>query len=249
MMQNITKRLVALSVVCVFLSLAAVAQVGERRSELAFGFNAGVALNKITFEPTIKQRYHVGPTMGLTLRYTCEKYFKTVCALQVELNYTRLGWTENIINAANEPLPDTYTRDQNYLQLPLLARLAWGREVKGFMGYLLLGPQVGYCINEKEKRSEQWTLNGEGNPDRPNNLYAQYSMPIENKFDYGITAGLGCELHTKLGHFMLDGRYYFALSDIYGNSKRDVFARSAHGTILAKITYLFNLRSDKTPRK
>ena len=82
MMQNMIKRLLVLSVVCVFLSLAAVAQVGERRSELAFGFNAGVALNKITFEPTIKQRYHVGPTMGLTLRYTCEKYFKTVCALQ-----------------------------------------------------------------------------------------------------------------------------------------------------------------------
>ena len=75
------------------------------------------------------------------------------------------------------------------------------------------------------------------------------AMPIENKFDYGITAGLGCEFHTKLGHFMIDGRYYFALSDIYGNSKRDVFARSAHGTILAKFTYLFNLRSDKTPRK
>lgn len=247
-MKIIGKRKILLCLFCFLTVASAVAQVGDRRSEIAFGLNAGVALNKITFEPTIKQSYHVGPTMGMTFRYTCEKYFKTVCALQVELNYTRLGWTEDIVNFDNEPLPETYTRNQNYIELPLLARLGWGREVKGFMGYFLAGPQIGWCINETEKRN-QWTLNAEGHPSRPNNMYAQYDMPIENKFDYGITAGLGCELHTKIGHFMIDGRYYFALSDIYGNSKRDVFERSANGTILVKFTYLFNLRADKTPRR
>lgn len=191
----------------------------------------------------------MGPSMGLTFRYTCEKYFKIVCALQVELNYTQAGWKEEISSSNDEPLPDTYERRQDYLQLPLLAKLGYGREVKGCMLYLLAGPQVGWCIGEKTKKSAVWTLDGEGNPDRPNNLYAQYDMPIEHKFDYGITAGLGVELHTKIGHFMIDGRYYYALSDLYGNSKRDVFARSANGTILAKFTYLFNVKSDKTPRK
>ena len=67
-------------------------------------------------------------------------------------------------------------------------------------------------------------------------------MPIKNKFDYGITAGLGVEFSSAIGHIMLEGRYYYGLSDMYGNSKRDVFARSANGTIMAKMTYLFTVK-------
>jgi hypothetical protein len=72
------------------------------------------------------------------------------------------------------------------------------------------------------------------------------NISIENKFDYGITAGLGCEFHTKLGHFMIDGRYYFGLSDVFNNGKKDLFARSAHGTIIAKVTYLFDVNNRKS---
>lgn len=221
------------------------AQVGEYRSDLVIGFNAGVALNTISFDPSIKQKMHVGPNAGLTVRYTCEKYFKTYCALQVELNYAQLGWKEEIFNSKNEPLPDTYVRHQHYVQLPLLARLAWGREEQGFMGYLVAGPQVGFCVGEASERSDTWTVGADGLPDRPNNMSAQYDMPIENKFDYGITAGIGVELSTSAGHILLEGRYYYALSDIYGNSKKDVFGRSAHGTLMAKVSYLFGVGKKK----
>ncbi len=248
---NILSRIRCILPAALFLLTAftASAQVGEPRNEIAIGFNAGVGLNKMSFVPTIRQHFYTGPTAGLTFRYTCEKYFKVVCALQAELNYTRLGWKEDIVSANDAPLPDTYQRDLNYVQFPFMARLAMGREVRGAMGYLLLGPQVGWCFGDSERKSSQWTLNGAGLPDRPNNMSSQYGMSVERKFDYGITGGLGVELHTKIGHFMIDGRYYYALGDIFNNGKRDVFARSAHGTIIAKFTYLFNVRSDKTPRK
>ena len=109
------------------------------------------------------------------------------------------------------------------------------------MGYVLAGPQVGICFKEKVTQSD-FTLNAEGNPDRPNGMFAQYDMPIEHKFDYGITAGAGLEINTKVGHFLVEGRYYYGLSDVYGNSKKDVFGRSNNGTIIAKITYLFDIR-------
>ncbi len=221
------------------------AQVGERRNDLAIGVNGGVAINKIFFVPKVNQKFHFGPTFGVTMRYTCEKYFGAVCALQVELNYAQLGWKERIHNAQNNPLPDTYQRQQNYIQLPFLARLGWGREYKGLMGYLILGPQIGYCIEEKSKRSKVWTLNGAGVPDRPANRYEQYDMPIERPFDYGITGGLGLELSTKVGHFLLEGRYYYGLSDIFNNSKKDVFARSANGSIIAKVTYLIDVNKKR----
>lgn len=223
------------------LPLTAQAQVGEPRHNIAIGLSGGLALNTVGFNPTVKQSMHLGPTFGLVARFTSERYFKAFCALQLEVNYASMGWTENILDANSNPLPDTYSRTQSYIQVPMLARLAWGREHRGLMGYFLAGPQVGYCIGEHTSQSA-FTLNSEGHPDRPNGLYAQYSMPIERKFDYGITAGAGLELVTRAGHFLIEGRYYYGLSDIFNNSKKDVFARSNNGAIIAKVTYLIDVK-------
>lgn len=218
------------------------AQVGEARNTIAVGANGGVVMNTVMFDPTIKQKMHPGTTFGLAFRLTCEKYFKTLCALQVEINHTRLGWKENIIDrTTNEPLPDRYQRDLDYIQIPFLARLGWGHEQRGLMGYFLAGPQIGFCYKETSRRSLAWTLDEEGYPNRPNGMYMQYDMPVENKFDYGITGGFGVELSTRVGHFMLDGRYYYGLSDLYGNSKKDVFAKSNNGTFMVKFSYMIDL--------
>lgn len=220
------------------LPLAANAQLGEPRSSFKYGFGGGVTLNSIGFTPTIKQKMHVGPTLGIVARIDSELYFKTLCALQAELNFTQLGWTEDILDSQTQPLPDKYSRHLYYLQMPFLAHLAWGRETKGLAGFLNLGPQIGFLIAEGSSRSDTWTLNAEGNPDRPNNRYAQYSMDVENRFDYGIMAGLGLEWHNRLGHFAFEGRYYYGLSDLFGNSKKDVFARSNNSTITIRLSYL-----------
>lgn len=223
-------------------ALPATAQVGEYRNQLALGFNAGLAMNTVGFDPRVNQQQLLGPHFGVTFRYTSERYFKTFCAIQLELNYARLGWNEDILDSNSQPLPDTYKRLQDWLQLPMLARLGWGKEKKGLMFYFLAGPQIGYCLGEKTQRSETWTTDIVGNPDRPNGMYAQYDMPIEHRFEYGITAGLGTELNTKLGHFLVEGRYYYGLSDLFGNSKKDVFGRSNNNTIYVKFSYLFDVR-------
>ncbi|EJW94132.1 hypothetical protein EVA_17762, partial [gut metagenome] len=43
-------------------------------------------------------------------------------------------------------------------------------------------------------------------------------------------------MRTKVGNFLLEGRYYYALSDFYNSTKKDFFSRSAHGAIVAKLT-------------
>ena len=71
-------------------------------------------------------------------------------------------------------------------------------------------------------------------------------MSVENKFDYGIAAGLGMEYSVpKVGHFLLEGRYYYGLGNIYGDSKRDYFAKSNHSSIVIKLTYLFDIVRSK----
>ncbi|MDD4759888.1 MAG: porin family protein [Bacteroidaceae bacterium] len=225
----------------IYASVSLRAQIGESRSQLSIGGNAGFSFASVDFEPTIKQGQLVCPTVGLTMRYTCEKYFSTVCALQMEVNYMRLGWKESVMNSESQPLPDNYQREIGYVQLPMMARLAWGKEQHGLMFFLLAGPQISLYLGDTSKKSATWTLNASGNPDRPNNVYQQYGMAIERKIDYGLTGGVGMELNTALGHFILEGRYYFGLNDIYNNSKKDVFSRSANRVMIGKVTYLFDL--------
>lgn len=223
------------------LSLRATAQVGEQRHDFSLGVNAGMALNKVAFTPKINQNFYKAPFYGVTLRYTSERYYGMWCAFQAEINYAGSGWQENIHSSQNEKLPDTYERQLSYFQLPILANLGFGRMDRGVKGYLVVGPQLGYLVSDKEKRSEIWTTHISGHPDRTNNITAQYGLKVENKFEYGITAGAGCELTTRIGHFLLEGRYYMALSNLFGNSKTDPFPRSSNGTIVAKATYLIDL--------
>lgn len=223
-------------------ALPAAAQVGEARRTISLGFSGGCVMNNVTFDPTIKQTMHNGPTMGLTVRFVSEKYFKTLCALQMEVNYARLGWTEDIRSSADQPLPDTYSRHMDYLRIPLLARLSWGYERRGFSAAFIAGPEFGYLLGESSRRSAEWTLDAEGNPDRPNGMSAQYDMPVEHRFDYAITGGLSLEIATAIGRFALDGRYTYGLADLFSNGKKDVFSRSNHSTITVKLSYLFDVR-------
>ncbi|MGN1256060.1 MAG: porin family protein [Bacteroidaceae bacterium] len=229
-----------LFLICFFALCPAVhAQVGEPRQDLSVGVSGGYILNKVSFNPTIKQDFHTGTTFGVTLRYTCEKYFAALCALQAEVNYTEMGWKENI-----ETSEDTYERQINYIQIPLLANLGFGRERGGAKGFIVLGPQIAFCINEQEKKSGEWSE--ETLSKRPNQITEQYTLKVQKKFEYGLTGGAGLDVCTRSGHhFLLEGRYYYALSDIFKNSKKDTFGRSANGAIIIKASYLFDIIKTK----
>lgn len=236
--------------------MTAMAQIGEYRNEFAMGVNGGVSLSSVSFVPTVPQDQLVGKTAGLTLRYTGEKYFKSICAVVAEVNYTQMGWKERIWDRYDQPVinsetgvAEKYSRIVDYIQVPLFARLGCGRERRGFQAYFQVGPQLGYYLNEKTEANFDL--------DRPNltdrvslisrpDYSNMYHMEIENKFDYGIAAGLGLEFsHRHLGHFMVEGRYYYGLGNIYGNSKRDYFAKSNYQGIVIKATYLFDLLKSK----
>ncbi len=213
------------------LSFTASAQLGELRRNFSIGANAGVNMNNVSFLPKIKQNSQLAYTGGVTARYISEKYFAMICGLQLELNYSQRGWEEEL-----EGLEDEYSRTMNYIEMPLLAHLAFGREPRGLQFFLNLGPQIGFLLSEKERFSTVWDPTN-----RPNDVYEQYGMMAERKIDYGIVAGGGLELRTKAGNFLLEGRYYYGLSDFYNNSKKDIFSRSAHTGITIKMTYLFDL--------
>ena len=212
------------------------AQVGQPRTDLAIGINGGMDWNRVNFSPSVKQKMKSGMTIGFTARYTCEKYFNMICAVQGEINYLQAGWKEKF----DEGSDLAYQRTLHYLQMPLFANLSFGRERGGVKGFLVIGPQIGVCIGETEKKSGDWSKY------TPTRILVggldQHELKVQKKFEYGIAGGLGMDISTKKGHhFLIEGRYFFALSDIYRNSKKEPFNRSANSAISAKVSYLFDV--------
>ncbi len=236
-----------ISAILSIVPVAMTAQIGEHRNDLAIGFNGGLNMSSVSFTPKVSQAKLNGITGGLSVRYVCEKYFSTVCSLYGEINYSQMGWKEDIVDVNDMPvintatgLPEEYSRTVNYIQVPLMAHLAWGREQKGFAFFVNLGPQFGIYMSESTKTN--FDFSDRNAADRVNPVCAQDTMAVENKFDYGIAAGAGIEFsHPKVGHFLLEGRYYYGLGNIYGDSKRDYFGSSNFGTITIKLAYLFDI--------
>ena len=252
-------------------ALMASAQVGDYRTDFALGVNGGYIMSNIAFVPKVPQSMLGGTTFGVSARYTCEKYFNSICAVVVELNYAQIGWKEDILTMDDQPVPLhtdpsqnlRYSRKMNYMQIPLLARLGWGRERSGFQAFIQLGPQFGIFMNDKTESnfdvhdpafnpvvkdgsySEEYQYGGV----RASSVVAQDTMAVENKFDYGIVVGAGLEYSNRhLGHFMVDARYYYGLGNIYGSTKRDYFGRSNFGNIVVKFTYLFDIIRTKNSK-
>ena len=236
------KRLALISLFLFLILNVSKAQVGEPRTDFAIGANGGVVMNTVSFKPSVKQTMKIGPCVGLTARYTCEKYFSLICAFQGEVNYSQAGWKESPgSSASGETEGGGYQRTLHYVQVPLLANLGYGRERGGVKGFLVLGPQLGFCIGETTKEGARYNVPQElvGGKD-------QHELSVKKKFEYGITGGLGMDVSTRNGHhFIIEGRYFYALSDIFGNSKQDAFSRSANGTIIAKVAYLFDIKRTK----
>ena len=87
------------------LATVATAQVGEYRTDFALGFNGGYVMSNMAFVPKVPQTMLGGMTFGVTARYTCEKYFKSICAVVAEINYAQIGWKEDILTMEDEPVP------------------------------------------------------------------------------------------------------------------------------------------------
>ena len=229
------------------LPFVAKGQIGDHRNTLSIGVNGGYNLTTVRFTPKVVQNMKGGFAGGFTMRYTVEKYFSTIASVQAEVNFSQLGWKEDIKTIDNQPVINTitgvaekYERTINYVQVPFMAHLAWGRENKGANFFVNAGPQFGFYLGEKT--SSNFEFANRNTADRANSVAAQDTMRVQKKFDYGITAGLGMEYAIpRAGRFQVEARYYYGLGNIYGDSKKDYFGSSNFGTITIKMAYLFDI--------
>ena len=94
---------------CYFVTLSTLAQIGEHRNDFAIGINGGYQLSNVGFVPRVSQGLLGGFSGGLSMRYVCEKYFNTICSVQGEVNFAQAGWKESILDEADQPVINATT--------------------------------------------------------------------------------------------------------------------------------------------
>jgi len=205
--------------------------------EYAFGLSGGTTFSTVSFSPIVLQNKLMGLTFGLTGRLTMGEHV----GLQVELNFTQQGWSEKFETeesteedeATTTVTPNyKYNRTMNYVQLPFYTHIQFGGEkVKAFIN---AGPQIGYLIGESTRENL--------NEAQPGRVTIQHGMAAQKKFEWGISVGLGVEIRSNIGYFILEGRYLYSLGDIYNTRREDPFSKASGQTIIAKLSYLIPVR-------
>ncbi|MDH6310371.1 hypothetical protein M2451_003258 [Dysgonomonas sp. PFB1-18] len=229
-----------LLLVSILFTLVVSGQDNKFKSEWNVGVGFGPTFSSVDFEVSKSpERLRTKSTQqffgGLALRYLSEKNL----GLIVELNYSQQGWEQDFRVKDNpEYAGFTHKHKLNYLELPVLTHIYFGRKVRFVFN---LGPKIGFLLSDSEEMSQE-LLDRLSSGDLPARLVTdQYYRMAERKIDYGLMAGMGLEFRTGIGSFMLEGRYTFGLGDIYRNGKADYFSRSANRVISAKLTYYVKL--------
>ena len=222
----IRMRGICVSVLLAVLSISVSAQPRLRTPEIYIGAHAGVMGSTMLFKPNVAKidilQSPLSANGGLVFRYAGHK----VCAIQVEANYMQRGWREQI--TLQDGSVADYTRKLDYIEVPLLMHLYFGKE--RFRGFVNLGPQIGCCSRDV----------GSG---LPSGVSSPQYRPIDNLFDWGLAGGLGCYYRTRrIGLFQLEARMNFSLGTIYKNRKVDYFSQSNSMNVSLNLAYMWEVK-------
>ena len=201
--------------------------------QISVGGKAGATLSRVNFIPTVQQTMLPGMTAGVMFRYIEEKNF----GLIAELNLAQRGWKENL-----EESDYNYSHRFTCIELPIMTHIFFGSQrVKGFFN---LGPELNVLVGDgissnfdyENARTMEYFLNNSRHVE-------QLTMKVKNRLDYGICAGAGMELNLNAKHsLLLEGRFYYGLTDVFPNHKTDIFSSSNSMTIMVTLGYMYRLK-------
>lgn len=201
--------------------------------QIAVGGKVGATLSRVNFNPTVQQQMLPGMTAGVMFRYIEEKNF----GLVAELNLTQRGWKENL-----EESDYNYSHRFTYLELPVMTHIYFGnRRVKGFFN---LGPELNVMISDGISSNFAYQDAASLDYFNQNTRHIeQLPMKVKNRLDYGICGGAGMELNLNAKQsLLLEGRFYYGLTDVFPNHKTDVFSSSNSMTVMVTLGYFYRLK-------
>lgn len=199
-------------------------------AQMSLGVHGGVNLSQVMFSPSIRQKFLPGANAGINFRYTEEKHFGFI----IEANFEQRGWAENFDEA-----PFSYSRTINYVQIPFMSHIYFGRRHKFFIN---LGPSVSFKTGDSVKSNFDYSNVGSV-PDFPVHTSQQYGYPTKGAVDFGISGGLGGELGITRRHSIyLEARYYFGIANVLPAGRTDHFKSSNPMALSISLGYWFRMK-------
>lgn len=201
---------------------------------ISVGAKGGMSLSRVNFQSSVPQKLIGGMVIGASVRYIEENHF----GLIGEINLEQRGWKEDF-----KPLEGySFSRQFTYVQVPLLTHIYFGSDRVRF--FINAGPEIGIMI--AEKTSSNFDYKHAAAIEELANSYRkleQFTEPVERRFDYGISAGLGMEVNVHHKHAInLEGRFYYGLNDVFSNRKSDPFQGSSSMSIMVTLGYNIRLK-------
>lgn len=225
------KRLAFLIFIMVSISITGVAQT-HFDSRVDIGGRGGVTFSTVMFKPSITGTFGMGYTAGLTFRYSEENHF----GLIAEVNLVQRGWAEKF-----EDLPYNYQRTLNYVEIPVMSHIYFGRRAKFFIN---AGPEIAYYLGDHIKSNFDYanTEDLEGFHDK-NRRDEQLTMQVSQKLDFGIVAGLGSEFSiNRRNSVAIEARVYYGIGNVMPSGRQDTFSVSNQLSIGVTAQYWFRIK-------
>lgn len=205
-------------------------------SNVSIGVKGGIDLSRVFFTPSVKQSFILGGNAGVTFRYIEENHFGIIA----ELNLEQRGWKESF-KENDKVYPFSYQRTLNYIQIPFLAHIYFGRRGRFFFN---AGPEIGYMIGESTKSNFNYNdlSSVSGFPSRARTT-AQYAIKAGKKLDFGISAGLGGEFSlNKRNSIYIEGRFYYGLGNVVKSGRKETFRGSNSMSVMLSAGYWFRIK-------
>jgi len=208
-----------LTIILIFFSLKIQAQE-PFIPETFIGIKQGINGSRVNFKPTIDQNITFGYLGGLIFKHISEKN----AGIQIELNYSQQGWTEKLDST------NSYFKQLNNINLPFMSHFEIG---KGKTKILInFGPTLSYLLSEKE--------NIKIDSVQDERIY--YGKLVDNRFEYGLSFGIGIVKNTKIGSFQIEGRFNQSLVDIFKQTTEPSISSSKIQTVELSISYLIDFK-------
>lgn len=201
-------------------------------SRVDLGVRGGVAFSEVMFKPSITQKFGMGSTFGVSFRYSEENHF----GLIAEVNFVQRGWAEKF-----EDLPYKYQRKLNYIEIPVMSHIYFGRRGKFFFN---AGPEVAYYLGDKITSDFDYVNPGDlpGFNDK-NRRTAQLTMEPTQKLDFGIVGGLGGEFSINSRNSLaVEARVYYGIGNVMPSGRQDYFSISNQLSIAVTAQYWFRIK-------
>lgn len=195
----------------------------------SFGIKQGISYSSVSFSPGIPQGITLGYLGGLVYKYNNQMTEKGwLFALQIELNYTQKGWTEDYDTISN-----SYSRKMDYIEMPFITQVVLGK--KSLKYYINLGTSVGYLLSEKESLIVN------------NEFYRKeyYEKAVENNVDFGALGEFGLLYETNIGFFQAGVRYQLSLTNLFETTSETIIRTSQNTTWNFSISYFFYSNNKK----